>query len=335
MPKKSKKQKRRKQQRVKEAYHKRLDEVRLWLSSAAGLHGFSLTQAFRTCVDQDIESVEDLRILWTSQAIHRVGFHETALQAISNALSTVSETVVHRPDEHSHESVGKIDDDTTLSSYDTHYYSIHTDVGILHFKAKHIYCGNALRERQLTLSREDPSGTLIPIEDGHDVATLLANKMLDDLHLDHCQNNPQLQHYTIQYSNAQQTHSVHITVCPYQECILQTPSKSPECIAFKEPVVVTDAESGTCHTLTQTVSPTHLCAIKHHFKSNVDTNEMNTVFREIESTEAALHGARPDVTGISDDMLCAQFGEQCALRAKELRDKEEHDAQQAVDDVYR
>ena len=219
--------------------------------------------------------------------------------------------------------------------YDTHDYSLHTNVGILHFKATHIHCGDALRERRLTLSREDPSGTLIPIVDEHDVATLLANKMLDDLHLDRCQNNPPLQHYTIQFSNERETHRIHITVCPYPECILQTPSKSSVCISFKEPVVVTDAESGTCHTLVHTVSPSQLRAIKNHFKTNVDTDEMNTVFREIESTEAALHGARPDVTGISDEMLCKQFGEQCALRAKQLRDKEELDAQHAVDDVYR
>ena len=347
MPKKSKKPKRRQQQRAKEASRKHLDEVRIWLSSAAGLHGDTFTQAFRTCVDQDIESVEDLRTLWTRQKIHRIGFHDTALHAISNALSAKFgggaggedvDTVVVDGNGLESESKTNTKDDTTtttLSSYDTHDYSLHTNVGILHFKATHIHCGDALRERRLTLSREDPSGTLIPIVDEHDVATLLANKMLDDLHLDRCQNHPPLQHYTIQFSNERETHRIHITVCPYPECILQTPSKSSVCISFKEPVVVTDAESGTCHTLVHTVSPSQLRVIKDHFKSNVDTDEINTVFREIESTEAALHGARPDVTGISDEMLCKQFGEQCALRAKQLRDKEELDAQHAVDDVYR
>lgn len=230
---------------------------------------------------------------------------------------------------------GRPQDNT--SSYQTLRYSLNTSVGLIHFEATHTCSGNVLRHRQLFLYREDSEGRLTQITDDADLATPLANKMLDDLHLSRCQENPQLEQYTLNLSHELQSYSIHITVCPYQGCYItamQPQPSQPYHIVFTERVVVTDAKSGTCHTATDTLHNDQLCAIKELFKDGVDAEAVTAASREFELAEAALHGARPDVTGISDEMLCERFGEQCAVRAKELREEAEKDAQNVVDDVY-
>ena len=211
-------------------------------------------------------------------------------------------------------------------------YSIDTSAGLLHFSARHTYCCGKLRERQLVLYREGPNGRLAKITDDADLGVPLANKLLDDFHLGE---KPQLQTYSITYNDGPESRGLDITVSPHRRCtVLQGQPRLPVRVAFNEAVVVTDAESRTCHALLRTIKPDYLHCIKEVFKAGVSAEDMTEAFDYLESAEAAMGGARPDATGISDDHLLERFGELTVARALDLRRANEKEAQQAVDDLY-
>ena len=64
------------------------EALETWMSEVAGLTGQDLMEVMRVCIAEDIECVDDVKLMFDRQQLHAVGFSPTAMSKMVNVLSS-------------------------------------------------------------------------------------------------------------------------------------------------------------------------------------------------------------------------------------------------------
>ena len=183
-------------------------------------------------------------------------------------------------------------------------FSINTDVGLYHFSIATQGVGTTGAAARMHCHREDEAGAIsraTPDDIGFHLCAMLVEDLLHEEQqkamsqspgFTPSPSTPTVKGYSMRFGNSSGTaKTIGITVCPFRQytVVRLMPTAEPvqpatlnevqEKVTFKEPVVLTDADTGCCHDINSDWGGEAAASLKQFF-AETDPSQINAVIGE-------------------------------------------------------